>query len=82
MLVDSPVCAYNEVMKLQLSDEQTELLARELRELIDSDRFFLSRRVRTLQAILNLIRPQPVRPTVPPVKTYQPPRGGKYARRR
>ena len=69
-------------MKLQLSDEQTELLARELRELIDSDRFFLSRRVRTLQAILNLIRPQPVRPTVTPVKTYQPPRGGKYAKRR
>jgi hypothetical protein len=82
MLVDSLVRIYNELMELQLSDEQAELLARELRELIDSDRFFLSQRVRTLQTILNLIRPQPLRPTLPPVKSYEPPRRGKYARRR
>jgi hypothetical protein len=69
-------------MQLELSKEQADLLVREIRELIDRDRFFLSRRVRTLQAILNMIRPQPHREPLPPLRTYEPPRRGRYARRR
>jgi hypothetical protein len=47
-------------MNLQLSDEQAAALERELRDLIDADRYFLSPRVRTLREILNKIRPEPV----------------------
>jgi hypothetical protein len=74
--------SYIKPMNLQLSEEQADLLARELRGLIDGDRYFLSRRVRTLQEILDMIRPAPPRPALPPLKVYEPPRGGRYARRR
>jgi hypothetical protein len=47
-------------MNLQLSDEQAAALERELRDLIDADRYFLSPRVRTLREILNKIRPESV----------------------
>jgi hypothetical protein len=74
--------SYISLMQLEISDEQAELLARELRDLIDGDRYFLSPRVRTLQEILDMIRPPPVREPPPPLKLYEPPRGGRYARRR
>jgi hypothetical protein len=47
-------------MNLELTDEKTEFLARELRDLIDADRYFLSPRVRMLRDILNKIKPEPV----------------------
>jgi hypothetical protein len=68
-------------MTLDLSDEQAALLARELRDLIDGDRFFLSPRVRTLREILNMIRSEPFRQPVPPLRSYEPPRMGPYKRR-
>jgi hypothetical protein len=69
-------------MQIELSDEQAALLARELRGLIDSDRFFLSPRVRTLQEILDMIRPQPIREPPPALRNYEPPKMGRYRRRR
>jgi len=37
-------------MHLELNDEQTEVLIRELAQLIDNDRYFLGPRVRVLKA--------------------------------
>jgi hypothetical protein len=61
-------------MNLELTDERAELLARELRELIDADRYFLSPRVQTLREILNRIRPEPAREPLPQIRHYEPPR--------
>jgi hypothetical protein len=60
-------------MNLDLTDEETEALLRELDNLIDSDRYQFSARVRTLKAIRAKIRPEPVREPLPP-KQYAPPR--------
>jgi hypothetical protein len=57
-------------------------LAKEIHDLIDGDRYFLSPRARTLQEILHMIRPQPVRESAPPLRNYEPPEIGRYRRRR
>jgi hypothetical protein len=48
-------------MILDLTDEETEALARLLRQTIDDDRYPLSPRIRTLKATLAKIRPEPAR---------------------
>jgi hypothetical protein len=48
-------------MNLDLTDEETAALLRELDALIDGDRYFLSPRIKTLKAIRAKIRPEPVR---------------------
>jgi hypothetical protein len=73
---------YIRCMDLQLSEEQADLLARELRAVIDGDRYFLSPRVRSLQAILDKFRPPRPREPLPPPRQYKPPRRGRYAKRR
>ena len=70
-------------MNLDLTDEQTAALLRELDVLIDGDRYFLSPRIKTLKAIRAKIRPEPVRPPLPtPTKRYEPPRATARRRRR
>jgi hypothetical protein len=64
-----------------LSDEQAAALERELTTIIEGDRYFLSPRIQMLQAIRNLIRPEPKREPLPEPKRYEPPRGGRYRRR-
>jgi hypothetical protein len=49
-------------MNLPPTDEETALLEKELRHVVDNDRFILSPRIRTLQAILNKIRREPLPP--------------------
>ena len=68
-------------MILDLTDEQTEAIARLLRHAIDDDRYPFSPRVRVLQEILNQIqpRPAPAAPRLPPI--YPPPSKGRYKRR-
>jgi hypothetical protein len=58
-------------MNLELTDEETELLARELCDLIDADRYFLSPRIRILSEILNKIKPEPEREPLPPPRHYE-----------
>jgi hypothetical protein len=60
-------------MTLDLTDDETALLLKQLNSLIDGDRYFLCDRVKTLKAIRAKIRPDPVRP-LPPPKQYAPPR--------
>ena len=68
-------------MHLDLSDEETAALLKELDGLIDGDRYFLPSRIKTLKAIRAKMRPEPVRePLPPPPKGYEPP--GATARQR
>jgi hypothetical protein len=57
-------------MILDLTDEETDALARLPRRAIDEDRYPLSPRIQTLKAILAKIRREPL----PPPKVYAPPR--------
>ena len=69
-------------MPLDLTDEETTLLLREIDHIIDGDRYFLSPRVQTLKAIRAKLRPEPVREPLPPPKVYAPPRATAKRRRR
>jgi hypothetical protein len=60
-------------MHLDLSDEEAAALTQELHEVIESDRYPFSPRIRTLRAILAKPRPEPVRKSLPPRKVYAPP---------
>ena len=61
-------------MNLDLTNEETAVLLRELNGLIDGDRYFLSPRIKTLKAIRAKIRPEPVCEQLPPPpKQYAPP---------
>ena len=68
-------------MQLDLTDEQTAALLRELNQIIEYDRYPLSPRVLMLKEIRARIRPEPVREPLPPPKVYAPPRA-KGRRRR
>jgi hypothetical protein len=70
-------------MNLELTDAETAALLKELNDIIDGDRYFLSTRIKTLRAIRAKIRPEPVRPPLPPPpKSYEPPRATARQRRR
>ena len=59
-------------MNLDLTDEETAALLRQLDALIDGDRYFMSQRIKTLKAIRAKIRPEPVHePLPPPPKQYE-----------
>ena len=54
-------------MHLELTDEQTEALIRELSLIIEYDRYRLSPHVRALKEIIGKLRPEPARPVpLPP----------------
>jgi hypothetical protein len=65
-------------MNLELSDKQAALLERELRDIVENDRYLFSPRIRTLRAILDKLRPQPRPEPLPPPRYYEPPRKGRY----
>ena len=68
-------------MTLDLTDDETDALAKLLRRTTDDDRYPLSPRVQTLKTILAKLRPEPVRNPLPPLKVYAPPSKGRYKRR-
>jgi hypothetical protein len=72
-------------MTLDLTDEESAALLRELDQIIDGDRYPFSPRIRTLMAIRDKIRPPPARAPLlkaysPPLKVYAPPRVGRRRR--
>ena len=70
-------------MNVELTDQQATALLKELDNIIDSDRYFLSQRIQTVKAIRAKIQPEPVRdPLPPPPKQYAPPRASAATRRR
>ena len=78
LLVNDPIFRV-----LDLTDEDTAALLRELDDLIDGDRYFMSQRIKTLKAIRAKIRPESMRePLSTPPKQYAPPRATAKQRRR
>jgi hypothetical protein len=70
-------------MNLELTDEQAAALLKELNDIIDGDRYFMSPRIGTLKEISAKRRPEPVRdPLPPPPKQYAPARASGAKRRR
>jgi hypothetical protein len=69
-------------MHLDLSDEETAALIKELHGIIQNDRYPLSPRIRMLRVILAKLRPEPVHEPLPPPKVYAPPRFIRGRRRR
>jgi hypothetical protein len=69
-------------MNLELTDEQTEALIRELSQIIENDRYPLSPRIRVLKDNLGQLRPEPARQApLPPRRNYELPSRGRYRRR-
>jgi hypothetical protein len=68
-------------MNLELTDEQTEALIRELSQIIQNDRHPLSPRIRVLNEIIGMLRPELAREPLPPRRHYEPPSKGRYRRR-
>ena len=68
-------------MHLDLSDDETAALLRELDQIIEGDRYPLSPRILTLKAIRAKLRPGPVREPLPSRKHYAPPHVGRRRRR-
>jgi hypothetical protein len=68
-------------MHLDLTDEEAAGLANELHRMVENDRYPFSPRIRALRAVLNKLRPEPVREPLPPPKVYAPPSKGRYKRR-
>ena len=67
---------------LDLDDEAAALVPL-LTRTIDGDRYPFSARIQTLKAILAKIRPEPPRAEpLPPLRNYEPPRMGRYRKRR
>jgi hypothetical protein len=75
------VIAYIRYMHLELTDEQTEALIRELSLIIDGDRYPLSPRIVVLEEILGMLRPEPVRESLPLRRHYELASKGRYRRR-
>ena len=69
-------------MNLELTDEQTKALIRELRNVVQNDRYPLSPRIVPLKEILAKLRPEPAREPLPPRRHYEPPSRGRYGSRR
>jgi hypothetical protein len=69
-------------MNLELTDEQTDALMRELSLIIEYDRYRLSPHIRVLREILGQLRPEPARePPLPRLRNYASPSKRRYARR-
>jgi hypothetical protein len=73
-LRDGQSRSYIGVMHLNLTDEEAAALTQELHDIIESDHYPFSPRIRTLRAILAKLSPEPVREPLPVPKVYAPPR--------
>jgi hypothetical protein len=70
-------------MNPELNDAPAEALIRELRNIIQNDRYPFSPRIVVLKEILGKLQPEPARPApLPPRRHYEPPSKGRYVRRR
>jgi hypothetical protein len=69
-------------MNLELTDEQTDALSRELSLIIEYDRYRLSPHIRALKEILGQLRPERAREPLPPRRHYEPPSKGRFSQRR
>jgi len=68
-------------MRLDLTDEETAVLIRELADITFTAHYQLSLRIKTLSAILAKLRQVPAREPEPESKRYEPPRATLSRRR-
>ena len=61
-------------MNLDLKDEETAALTQEVHDIVASDRYPFSPRIRTLRGILAKLRPELAHEPLPPRRVYAPPR--------
>jgi hypothetical protein len=61
-------------MNIDLTDEETAALIKELHDIIESDHYPFSPRILTLKGILDRIEPPPIHEPLPEPKRYEPPR--------
>jgi hypothetical protein len=61
-------------MNLDLTDDEAAALTQELHDIVESDRYPFSPRIRTLSAILAKLRLEPARAPLLPPKVYAPPK--------
>jgi hypothetical protein len=66
---------------LDLSADEAAALTQELHDIVESDRYPFSARIRSLRGIRAKLRPEPAREPPPPPKVYAPPSRGRYRRR-
>jgi hypothetical protein len=59
-------------MTLELTEEETAALTKELHDIVEKDRYPFSPRIRTLRGILAKLRPEPIRKPLPPPTVYAP----------
>jgi hypothetical protein len=59
---------------LDLTHDETAALTQELHDIVDSDQYQFSARIRTLGAILAKLRPEPACEPLTPPNAYAPPR--------
>ena len=57
-------------MNLDLTDEEAAALLKELDDILDGDRYFMSQRILTLKAIRSKIRPEPVHVRMASIKSH------------
>jgi hypothetical protein len=60
VLVNEKLSSHIGSMNLELSDEQAAALEKELRNIVENDRYPFSPRIRNLREILQMIRPEPL----------------------
>jgi len=79
-LAKRPICPG---MTVDLIEEETAALLRELGDIIANHRYFLSPRISALKAIRAKFCSQPAHPApLPPLRNYEPPSKGKWRPRR
>jgi hypothetical protein len=69
-------------MTLDPTREETAALTQELHDIVESDKFPFSPRIRILREILGKLRPEPALQPLPPPRVYAPPRALARRRRR
>jgi hypothetical protein len=69
-------------MDLELTDEPAAALVTELLDIVENGRYPFSPHIRTLREILHMIRPEPEREALLPMRHYEPPTNGRCRERR
>lgn len=69
------------LMNLELTDADAEALIQELSGIINNARYPQSPRIQTVRAVLNKLRPGPVRERLPTPRHFEPSSKDRYRRR-
>jgi hypothetical protein len=77
-----PMWTHLGTMRLDVSDEEVAALSQELHDIVESDHYPFSPRIRTITVSFAKLRAEPAREPLPAPKVYAPPRAVVARRRR